>query len=72
MNNKLNKDMKNRLETTKNSIKALAVKNTAKEFNRSSDWVYGVLRGDISNKNTEGVKEFYEKEYIAFESMTKK
>lgn len=61
--NTMNKDKTNRLETTKDKIKSIAVTITATEFNRSSDWVYKVLKGKIENKNTQGVKEFFENEY---------
>jgi len=48
-----------KLETAKNPSRSIAVKATAKSFNRSEDWVYKVLRGGLKNKHTEGVRDFY-------------
>lgn len=44
-------------------LKARAVRKTAETFVRSTVWVYKVLRGEVVNKYTDGVKEFYEQEY---------
>ncbi len=61
-----------RLECTKNPYKAIAVANTAFEFNRSKDWVYRVLRGEILNENTRGVQEYFTQELKTIESLIKK
>lgn len=65
MNNllKSNKIMPTPLPKTKDFIKAKAVDITADNYNRSLDWVYKVLRGDLINKNTKGVIEFYNEQY---------
>jgi hypothetical protein len=44
-------------------LRARTVEIVAKTYNRSPDWVYKVIAGTISNKNTAGVKEYYELEY---------
>ena len=65
MNNllKSNQIIPTPLPKTKDFIKAKAVDITADNYNRSLDWVYKVLRGDIINKNTKGVIEFYNEQY---------
>lgn len=65
MNNllKIKEDKSMSLPKTKDFIKAKAVDITADSFNRSLDWVYKVLRGDIINKNTKGVIDFYNEQY---------